>query len=137
MPQARTAIRPPSYARVELEELAGSYSLTTGIPPFQRGFAHFATFLVAAAVFGGLSVPRPWVPAEHITLKDGSAQTGYILGTDNDRLTVLWATTRKVELIEPDNVVSRTICQETGGYRTLLQVLGDSAIKTANYAHCD
>jgi hypothetical protein len=93
--------------------------------------------IVAAVVYGGLTLPRPWVPAEQITLKNGPAQTGYVLGADNDRLTVLWARSRKVELVDVSDVLARAICEETGRVSTLPQLLEPHTVKATNYPRCD
>ena len=53
----------------------------------------------------------PWLPAEKISLRNGSNYYGYTLSADQDWFTVLLARTRKIVYVRTDEVLRRSVCE--------------------------
>ena len=53
----------------------------------------------------------PWLPAEKISLRNGSNYYGYTLSADQDWFTVLLARTRKIVYVRTDEVLRRSVAR--------------------------
>ena len=70
--------------------------------------AAFLALVLAPVVFRAANM---WLPAEKIILKNQPAIVGYVLTTDPRYATVLKAADSTVQILEFDDVESRTICR--------------------------
>jgi len=70
--------------------------------------AAFLTLVLAPVVFRAANM---WLPAEKIVLRSQSAIVGYVLTTDPWYATVLKAADSTAQILELDDVESRTICR--------------------------
>ena len=101
--------------------------------------AGFLALVLAPVVFRAANM---WLPAEKIVLKNEPAIVGYVLAADPRYATVLKAADSTVQILELDDVESRTICRLNPGLesasfpgispalpRNTRPVLGDTARK--------
>ena len=72
-----------------------------------------------------------WLPAEKIVLKNEPAIVGYVLAADPRYATVLKAADSTVQILELDDVESRTICRLNPGLESasLVRYIAGSASK--------
>jgi hypothetical protein len=73
-----------------------------------------------------------WLPAEKIVLKNEPAMVGYVLAADPRYATVLKAADSTVQILELDDVESRTICRLDPGLESasLVRYIAGSASDT-------
>jgi hypothetical protein len=74
--------------------------------------AVFLTLVLAPMIFRAANM---WLPAEKIALKNQPAMVGYVLAADPRYATVLKAADSTVQILEFDDVESRTICRLNPG----------------------
>jgi hypothetical protein len=74
--------------------------------------AAFLTLVLAPVVFRAANM---WLPAESIALRNQPAMVGYVLTTDPRYATVLKAADSTAQILELDDVESRTICRLNPG----------------------
>jgi hypothetical protein len=63
-----------------------------------------------------ITARQPWLPAESISLKSGEVYYGWVLSADQDWFTVLLLSSRTIRYIHTDEVVTRTVCQQSEAY---------------------
>ena len=93
--------------------------------------------LAALYVAYSIVVPlRPWLPAEAVTLEDASTVVGYVLSTDDGRVTMLRDFDRRIVVVDADAVETRVLCEVpgSGSERRPLDFLRPDA--TASYPDC-
>ncbi len=96
-------------------------------PPSRAGFAALAAGL-GLFVWGAVAFSdRMWLPAEVVTVHDGSRIVGYVLA-DGDALVVLVHASRSVERLEPSQVADRQLCSvDRSDQRSVLNLLQEHA----------
>lgn len=57
------------------------------------------------------SSTRMWLPAERVTLGDGTTRVGYVLDAGGDWTTILWDNDRTVGILITDQVRARQVCR--------------------------
>jgi hypothetical protein len=90
--------------------------------------AAFFALVVAPVVFRAANM---WLPAERIVLKNQPVMVGYVLAADPRYATVLKAADSTVQILELDDVESRTICRLNPGLESasLVRYIAGSASK--------
>jgi hypothetical protein len=90
--------------------------------------AAFLTLVLAPVLFRAANM---WLPAEKIVLKNQPVMVGYVLATDPRYATVLKAADSTVQILELDDVESRTICRMNPGLESasLVRYIAGSASK--------
>ncbi|HEY6687952.1 MAG TPA: hypothetical protein VI094_17265 [Propionibacteriaceae bacterium] len=90
--------------------------------------AAFVTLVLAPVVFRAANM---WLPAEKIVLRNQPAIVGYMLTADPRYATVLKAADSTVQILEFDDVESRTICRLNPGLESasLVRYIAGSASK--------
>jgi hypothetical protein len=90
--------------------------------------AAFLALVLAPVVFRAANM---WLPAEKIVLKNQPAIVGYVLTADPRYATVLKAADSTVQILEFDDVESRTICRLNPGLESasLVRYIAGSASK--------
>jgi hypothetical protein len=90
--------------------------------------AAFLALVLAPVVFRAANM---WLPAEKIILKNQPAMVGYVLAADPRYATVLKAADSTVQILELDEVESRTICRLNPGLESasLVRYIAGSARK--------
>lgn len=121
----------PAVANLIYLPLAGViYRWLTGL--HDRRVGHYVAAdvvaVVASALFTFLSTPIAWMPAEVLTLADGTAQTVYVVESSDGWMTTVTVTGMRVGKTPVGDVVSREVCEVLPG-RSLLRVMHSTAIQ--------
>jgi hypothetical protein len=80
-----------------------------------------------------------WLPAEKIGLKNQPAMVGYVLAADPRYATVLKAADATVQILELDDVESRTICRLNPGFESASlarYIAGSASRRTPRASGC-